>query len=556
MDNVLGVVYGLHILWAAGVFIPKIGDAVAQKCFSNYHCSRYVRRSQFGHTVDLADGQWREFRSSLWLLMLTAVGTSLLVIMARNILSKQLRYEHQTVVRSISVIRVVIGVIILFVQHGYHAFIVIAIASVGYMLARLSYKGKIHFATTWLFAIIILLFKESYRVKHMPGFQFLIPLFDRRFGGMYGWQLPTNFLVLRIISYSLDLHWRHSELVKKQSEKDALAETMNNDPDTGLPLSDYSVLHYFAYILYAPLYMAGPVITFDNFMRCSNLQHTSIMHAADISSSKTITKTSTSMDANTSNNEKVTEISKAENIPFYALRFVLCLSLMEYLLHRFPFFAVASSGLINTLSPIQTAIVCYVLLKMMWLKFLLLWRFFRLWAMCEGIYPPENMTRCMSNTYSLELFWRGWHSSFNLWLVRYLYKPLGGKGNQLYSVWIIFVFVALWHDIEWKLIAWGLLNAMFYAVEVCVKKGVEYAGVHTLPAPVYELLCAMGGSVYIIILICVNLVGYAVGVGGVSAIVNKLVSPEGITMILGCFYFLVIAVLLMRLLKKKGYTKG
>lgn len=55
----------------------------------------------------------------------------------------------------------------------------------------------------------------------------------------------------------------------------------------------------------------------------------------------------------------------------------------------------------------------------MWLKFLLLWRFFRLWALADGVLPPENQVRCMSNNQSIGQFWRGWHASFNLWLVRY-----------------------------------------------------------------------------------------------------------------------------------------
>ena len=35
-------------------------------------------------------------------------------------------------------------------------------------------------------------------------------------------------------------------------------------------------------------------------------------------------------------------------------------------------------------------------------------------------------------------------------------------------MWIIFGFVAIWHDLEWKLVLWGLLNAGFFVVEVCV----------------------------------------------------------------------------------------
>ena len=63
--------------------------------------------------------------------------------------------------------------------------------------------------------------------------------------------------------------------------------------------------------------------------------------------------------------------------------------------------------------------VSYLLLLVMWLKFLLIWRFFRLWAMMDGLETPENMTRCMSNNYSLAQFWKGWHASYNQWIVRY-----------------------------------------------------------------------------------------------------------------------------------------
>lgn len=135
-------------------------------------------------------------------------------------------------------------------------------------------------------------------------------------------------------------------------------------------------------------------------------------------------------------------------------------------------------GLQTRLNPPQLAVFSYVLLKMMWLKFLLIWRFFRLWALADGINPPENMLKCMSNNSSLSDFWKGWHSSFNLWIVRlrihsskpifvrYIYVPLGGKSNQIWNVWPIFFFVSIWHDIEPKLLAWGGLNCIFYVIEV------------------------------------------------------------------------------------------
>jgi D-alanyl-lipoteichoic acid acyltransferase DltB (MBOAT superfamily) len=52
--------------------------------------------------------------------------------------------------------------------------------------------------------------------------------------------------------------------------------------------------------------------------------------------------------------------------------------------------------------------------------------------------------------------------------VRYMYIPFGGRKFRGASVWIIFLFVAIWHDIEPKLIAWGTLNGLFYLVEVLI----------------------------------------------------------------------------------------
>ena len=37
------------------------------------------------------------------------------------------------------------------------------------------------------------------------------------------------------------------------------------------------------------------------------------------------------------------------------------------------------------------ALFVYTILLIMWLKFLVIWRVFRFWALCDGVEPPENM---------------------------------------------------------------------------------------------------------------------------------------------------------------------
>ena len=39
----------------------------------------------------------------------------------------------------------------------------------------------------------------------------------------------------------------------------------------------------------------------------------------------------------------------------------------------------------------------------MWLKFTVIWRFFRLAALAAGIDAPENIRRCFANNYDIEV---------------------------------------------------------------------------------------------------------------------------------------------------------
>lgn len=77
--------------------------------------------------------------------------------------------------------------------------------------------------------------------------------------------------------------------------------------------------------------------------------------------------------------------------------------------------------------------------------------------------------RCMANNYSTLGFWRAWHRSYNLWITRYIYIPLGGTRNRGYTVVLVFTFVALWHDLSFRLLAWGWLVSLFIMPEIAAR---------------------------------------------------------------------------------------
>jgi hypothetical protein len=53
--------------------------------------------------------------------------------------------------------------------------------------------------------------------------------------------------------------------------------------------------------------------------------------------------------------------------------------------------------------------------------------------------------------------------------VRYLYIPVGGSKNVAAATLLVFTFVALWHDLSFRLLAWGWLVSLFVLPEIAAR---------------------------------------------------------------------------------------
>lgn len=91
---------------------------------------------------------------------------------------------------------------------------------------------------------------------------------------------------------------------------------------------------------------------------------------------------------------------------------------MELIIHTMYVVAIKDAHAWAGDTPSELAMLGFWNLIVVWLKLLLPWRFFRAWSLLDGVDAPENMVRCMANNYSALGFWRAWHRSYNLWIVR------------------------------------------------------------------------------------------------------------------------------------------
>jgi D-alanyl-lipoteichoic acid acyltransferase DltB (MBOAT superfamily) len=213
------------------------------------------------------------------------------------------------------------------------------------------------------------------------------------------------------------------------------------------------------------------------------------------------------------------------------VRFLLVLLAMELVLHYDYVGAIAKSRpRWDSYTPAQISLLAYFNLHIIWLKLLLPWRFFRLWSLVDGIDPPENMLRCVSDNYSTLSFWRGWHRSYYRWLIRYLYVPLGGtdfssplKAAKSVGTYLaVFTFVALWHDIKLHLLVWGWLIVVFFLPEIVASRMLFPKKKWERRPTAYRMLSCAGGVANVLMMMAANLVGFAVGLEGLQSIVKGI----------------------------------
>ena len=90
----------------------------------------------------------------------------------------------------------------------------------------------------------------------------------------------------------------------------------------------------------------------------------------------------------------------------------------------------------------------------------------------------------------------------------------------------VFTFVALWHDINLRLLIWGWLVVFFVLPEVIAI--LIFPAKQWKDKPnVYRWLCGIGGVGNVLMMMIANLVGFAIGLDGLKGLINGIISSIG-----------------------------
>ncbi|GAB4829635.1 hypothetical protein Ancab_019298 [Ancistrocladus abbreviatus] len=455
-----------------------------------------------GRLNDVSDAQWRNVRGNLPVLT-TVFG-------AFTLIAVSLRGMYHLKASGMSIVWLLTSLIYLLYLHGACVIFILLISSLNYVLVKVFARTKYFSLVLWTFNVFFLICNRVYE-----GYSFSA-LGDRwvyldNFRGTFRWHICFNFVTLRMISFGYDYHWACQSSCFDEEKHIQHCSVCKSGRTCYLLLQERSLQSdkfffsiYLCYLFYAPLYIAGPIISFNAF--ASQLDLPQNTHST-------------------------------KDVVFYGLRWVFSLLLIELMTHFFHFNAFALSGLWKQLSAVDVFIIGYGVLNFMWLKFLLVWRYFRFWSLINGIESPENMPKCINNCYNLEGFWKNWHASYNKWLVRYMYIPLGGSRTKLFNVWVIFTFVAVWHDLEWKLLSWAWLTCLFFVPEMLLKSAASGFQVENAFGKfVFRELSAVAGAVTITCLMVANLVGFVIGPSGINWLISRFLHKEGLPVLGGMFF--------------------
>jgi len=207
-------------------------------------------------------------------------------------------------------------------------------------------------------------------------------------------------------------------------------------------MGEYCFIWYLAYLFYIPLFVFGPVLSYNAFVaQMKNSQTTHSWAQVELYGLQIVGS-------------------------IFALEVFLGICWYPPLMNQD-----TSYELLNCFGPWELLCGVHCRLVYSWAALFIIWRTSRFFALLHGVDSPENMVAVPFLVMpSFVDFWRIWHASLNLWSLRYLYTPAGGREKAAKSVPLTFLFIAYLHEScgflsapQWY--AWAALNAIGVVLE-------------------------------------------------------------------------------------------
>ncbi|KAG8978076.1 glycerol transporter [Tulasnella sp. 425] len=281
-----------------------------------------------GRQVDNSDRQYRSFRDNIPALALLSIGH-----LATNKLYSLVSRASSLPNSSRIAFSAIVSLLVLGGLHGSSMIKILLILSLNYWVTKRLGAKAFAPAAIWTLNVAVIFLNEIYDGYKFAALHPSLAFLDSVRGAYPRWNVTFNITMLRLISFSMDYYWactkRPPAALEPRNEKDRVVMPHSD--------GDYSFLNYLAYTIYPPLYIAGPIMTFNNF---------------------------------------IWQMRQPVRIPFrdimqYFVRFLVCILTMELILHYMWVVAMKDTGSWQGLSPAEISMVGFWNLIIIWLKLLI-----------------------------------------------------------------------------------------------------------------------------------------------------------------------------------------
>jgi D-alanyl-lipoteichoic acid acyltransferase DltB (MBOAT superfamily) len=156
------------------------------------------------------------------------------------------------------------SLVFLAVLHGASVLKVLFFLGCNYAVTRSLRGTRLGPLWVWVYGLALLFLNQAYQGYKFSSLWAGLDFLDSQEGLGVRWFITFNFSVLRMISFTMDYYWKSGATAESPFVVDN-SLTDRERVERHHPEGDYGLLNYLAYTLYAPLYMAGPIITFNDF---------------------------------------------------------------------------------------------------------------------------------------------------------------------------------------------------------------------------------------------------------------------------------------------------
>ncbi|KAI5308660.1 hypothetical protein KEM55_005175, partial [Ascosphaera atra] len=95
--------------------------------------------------------------------------------------------------------------------------------------------------------------------------------------------------------------------------------------------------------------------------------------------------------------------------------------------------------------------------------------------------------------------------------------------RAIFNFSLVFTFVAIWHDINLRLLTWSWLITLFVLPEIIATMLFPASKWQPTRPTAYRMLCGIGAVANILMMMVANLVGFALGLDGLKGLIHGII---------------------------------